>query len=224
MIYIDKDFDKQFEHAAPNIDETTREFMSELVYEVADRVISELQNCVQWDAQLTVVSGIPYDGFFPYTDGGCEVVITAPMSCAYDAPYLPEKIYAIVERERNEHDEAWCKDYGVPSIDDLYDDNSPYAHLREEFDEYCDSWQQEDESCYFYKVRATQKNGVVTLLVMLNTDFDYGRDDLTSAGLPHVDPNSNVTEVKFRVEDIPSLNPEKQAEELMPLIIETLGE
>ena len=65
---------------------------------------------------------------------------------------------------------------------------------------------------------------MVTLLVMLNTDFNYGRDDLTSAGLPHVDPNSNVTEEKFRVEDIPDLDPEEIVKDLMPLIIKTLGE
>ncbi len=220
MVVADKNFNEIFGHYCPSVDDATRDFMATLVTNVAEELIDRLDDTVDYETTLDVCSGIPYDGFYPFTDGGCEVVISACLGDA-DKGTVPPLIREDFEATLKECQECFCKEHGIPKFDDIWDDGSLFSSLREEYYDYENQWLS-NESDYFYKVRATQKEGVVTFLVMLNRDYEYGRDSLASAGLPHVDPNSNVTEENFRVEDIPDLDPEEATKDLMPIILMNL--
>lgn len=214
--------DKNFWHYCPNVEDDTCDFMRGLVVAVTDALIDRIGEAVNCAYNVEIIPGIDLPGFWAFTEGGWEVVLNACLGDATrgNVPPLIKKDYA---SSLEDCKRTFCHDYGIPvhMFDEIWDDSSLFSSLREEYDRYEMDWMT-NESTYYYKVRATQKNGVVTFLTMLNRDYEYGRDDLTSAGLPHVDPNSNVTEANYKVSDIPNLDYEDVAKELLPIIFTNL--
>lgn len=213
MIY-DDGFEEEFAKECPYVSDKARDFMRSIVTDIADTLTRRIE-ATHFDANLDVISGMPHDGYFPYTDGGCEVVITAFMAHSYSNYYAnPKEIQDAIDQSYDEMNAKFCAQHDVPTVENL-------GELQMEYEDFCEEWENEDDDCYFYKVRAFQKEGRVKFYCMLNTDFNYGRDSLLSAGLPHVDPNSHVTEKSWPVDALP--DPDAVVKELLPVIYETLG-
>ena len=219
MVRKSRLFNAEFEYKAPLVDFGTRKFMETVVKEVAEAVMSEYKDLVAGDGTfLDVVSGIPGSGYRPCTDGGCEVVIIAPLSYAYDNDKAPVEIQRLLEVQMEACDSDFYDMYGYRPCN--IDDEVGKAR----YEEFVREWRDTDDTCYFFKVRCTQKDGKVRFLSCLNTDYGYGRDTLLDAGLPDVEPNpvEYRTEADIPLEDIGTTDAKAFARDIIPLVIANL--
>lgn len=157
------------------------------------------------NVDLSEVRNTPCDGFIPYTDGGFDVVAVAAMSYAYGSGHVPTAIQPYLDGDLKRIAEEWDEQnpdrtvawMNEPELEELGQLRLPIAgrrgpttreKAREEYYEFENTWMSEGGT-YFYKVRAlflgdhsmTQSETgepEVLLCVGINTDFEYGRDNI----------------------------------------------
>lgn len=163
----------------PNVSQHERDFMRVLVESVADEIRMDREDIYMDEVKLDIVSGVPLDGFYPYTLGGFEAVLCASLGEAYSSGYIPACVQPYVDGTLEEVEKDFCKEYGLKELfpDELTEEQA------EKF------WEMENralydyDSTYFYKVRAWKdKDGTIFFDSYINTDFGYGRDYVSYAG------------------------------------------
>ncbi len=215
-------FDKDFARCCPYIDDGVRDFMKELVQIVAEAVIDDFGVLDGCEAQLEIVSGMPSSGYMPLTDGGVEAVLPVLLTACHGEPSLPGIIDEYVIREEQEFLRQFCRDAKLPEGFDIYAEGN--EEQRNKFYEYLEDLFENDDTCWFIKVRCWQSHGRVHFLTMLNVDFNYGRDSLVSAGMPDVEPNPLPyrTEKSWSLPELEGLDAGDVAKQLAPEVLSNL--
>lgn len=124
------------------------------------------------------------DGFIPYTDGGFEAIGFASLHNAHSSGCIPDIIQPYLDRDLEDMAQQFEEEHKIPFDDVIQDELHP---LYEEACDYENSWLSEGGT-YFYKVRVLiylkdnhrNESGEdeAYFLAALNTDFEYGRDDI----------------------------------------------
>lgn len=163
----------------PNVSQHERDFMRTLVESVADEIRMDREDIYTDEVKLDIVSGVPLDGFYPYTLGGFEAVLCATLGYAYGSGQVPKCIQPYLDRDLEDLEYEFCKKH---SLKELIPDQLTEEQLEEWWNYENDNLHNES-SIYFYKVRAWKdKDGSIFFDSYINTDFGYGRDYVSYAG------------------------------------------
>lgn len=132
----------------------------------------------------------PRSGFWPWTSGGFEVCLPAALSYCWSTGSAPAAIQPMIDQGDRFIAEAWRERYPRrPSLDDCI---AGGEGIRPKWQSEAEEWETEawmaDDDCYFWKARvmfedAGDMNGDgvaprVHIDAYLNTDLNYGRDDI----------------------------------------------
>ncbi len=169
------------------------------------------------------------DGFIPYTSGGFDAVGYGDAGLGLGSGSLPEAVRPYTDSAAKQHDEEWDQENPEHTtawifyrdIDDqllLFNGVDPQRSAREEWEEeYYESYDAvfQEGWTYFYKVRALFHNGSsitksesgepeVLFCVGINTDFEYGRDNIPWLSVYGSNPNCTdwLWEKTVKVSDI----------------------
>lgn len=163
----------------PNVSQHERDFMRTLVESVADEIRMDREDIYTDEVKLDIVSGVPLDGFFPYTLGGFEAVLCATLGYAYGSGAIPACIQPYVDGTLEEIEKDFCEKHSLKELvpDELTEEQQKQFWEMEHRALY------DYDSTYFYKVRSWKdKNGSIFFDSYINTDFGYGRDYVSYAG------------------------------------------
>lgn len=155
-----------------------------------------------YDTRSDEVENKSRSGFIPYTDGGFDGVGYAKLSYADGTGCAPAAIQGYIDRAHKDAQEAWDEAHPdrthemifAKTVEEEGQEVLPgFGRSQEAQAEREEYWTFESESMseggtYFYKVRALffdvdnsrneSKKPEVYFMVGLNTDFEYGRDNI----------------------------------------------
>jgi len=188
-----------FETIVPEPFEAKRTLVQKWVEEVLDNVggFGDV-----YDTRSDEIENKSRSGFIPFTDGGFEGIAYASLSAAHGSGSAPAAIQGYIESAQKEAREEWDRQHPELTYDAIFAETVEEAGQqplpgfkpsrendaqREQYWEHEDNWMSEGGT-YFYKVRAIffdQDNSrnesgepEVYFMVGLNTDFEYGRDNI----------------------------------------------
>lgn len=171
--------------------------------ELAKRWCEEVGEAVEcfddvYDFRIDEVENEHRDGFIPFTNGGYDGIGTATLSAAHSSGSAPAIIRPYLDREVKDIEEAWDAENPEHPISWIYSDeddaqlnllgpSTEREHWREQWYEFQDAAMSEGGT-YFYKVRVlfygedNHRNETgepeAYFMVGVNTDFEYGRDNI----------------------------------------------
>lgn len=158
------------------------------------------------DFRVEPVETEAYDGFIPYTDGGSDGIVYAQLSYAYRSGSAPAAVQDTIDRCLKDVETAFAEEHGItveqldeekaemialwnqPTLPGMGKEPYPEHPLQSAFHEMQDSSLSEGGT-YFYKCRVMfyepgnyrNKSGdyEVRMFAYLNTDYEYGRDNIS---------------------------------------------
>jgi hypothetical protein len=152
-----------------------------------------------YDTRVDEVENRHRDGFIPFTDGGFDGWGYATMSYAHGASCAPKVIQPYIDRtlkdvetdwdaENPDHPTSWlfASDEEEAKQLEMFGPSRERDHWREKYWE-IEREAFEDGSTYFYKVRVLFHGDLhrsesgepeAFFMVGVNTDFEYGRDNI----------------------------------------------
>lgn len=175
-----------FENFAPAMD-NARELIGGLAEMLRDGDDAILDYDVE--RRIEPIEHEPRSGFWPWTSGGFEVCLPAALSHHWGTGCAPAPIQPLIESGESFIAEAWAERYpDRPALVACICDESIPDEWRQEAEDWESEAWSEDTDCYFWKARvmfedAGDMNGDgkaarVHIDAYLNTDLNYGRDDI----------------------------------------------
>lgn len=179
-------WDHVYETTVPPEFEAVRGLARQWCEDVSDHVGTRFNDC--YGADVGEVENQARDGFYPYTQGGFEGIVTATLAAADSTGSAPAVIQPYIDQDIKDAEEEWDRQNPEHPIAWIYAEDSVEREIwRERWGEFQYEWMSEGGT-YFYKVRCLffgeNNRGNQTgkpeiyFMVGINTDFEYGRDEI----------------------------------------------